>query len=173
MDRRAKLTKSGAAAVTLPTCNYYEQMLFLVEGGVSNSKTESNVECLVEEHHNAVEEPLSPSESFVLIEPTAKKQKLSSPNSDGHKETFKEAPANRMPKIEDEKPRKGVENEILKHIKDVNDALNEKTSEKDTDEVALYCNSIVPQLRSLPIKKFRKLKMEIDQLIFQSIYDEC
>ena len=78
-----------------------------------------------------------------------------------------------MPRIEDEKPRKGVENEILKHIKDVNDALNEKTSEKDTDEVALYCNSIVPQLRSLPIKKFRKLKMEIDQLIFQSIYDEC
>ena len=35
---------------------------------------------------------------------------------------------------------------ILKHIKDVNDALNEKPAEKDRDEVVLYCDSIVPQL---------------------------
>ena len=171
MDRRSKLTKSGAAAVTLPTCNYFEQMLFLVEGGVSNSKTESNVESVIEEHHVA-EEPLSPSESFVLIEPTAKKQKLSSATSDGRKETFNETSAYRTPRTEEQKAKKSVENEILKHIKDVNDALNEKPSEKDIDEVVLYCNSIVPQLRSLPIKKFRQLKLEIDRLIFQKIYDE-
>ena len=77
---------------------------------------------------------------------------------------MKEAPVNKMPRAKDEKPRKGVENEILKHIKDANDALNEMPSEKDTDEVAPYCNSIVPQLLRLPIKKFRKLK---------NTYDEC
>eukprot|EP00795_Rhopilema_esculentum_P009904 gene9904-18502_t len=118
MDRRSKLTKSGAAASSLPTCNYYEQILFLVEG-VSNYTTESKVESLVEEHQNNVEEPPSPSpnQSLVLVEPTAKKQ---------WKEAGNRIPAAKSQKIDEQKLSKGVENDILKHFKDVNDALNEK-----------------------------------------------
>ena len=77
-----------------------------------------------------------------------------------------------MQRIEEHKLSKGFENELLKHIKDVNDALNEKPAEKDRDEVVLYYDSIVPQLRSLPVKKCQRLKMDIDRLIFQKIYDE-
>ena len=83
MHRRSKLTKYGAAAPPLPTCNYYEQMLFLVKGGNSKSKPGSNVKGLVEEHQNIAEEALSPKESCVLIEPTAKRQMLSSPGPGG------------------------------------------------------------------------------------------
>ena len=40
LDRRANImTKSGAAATSLPTCNYFNQMLYLVEGvGISQLK---------------------------------------------------------------------------------------------------------------------------------------
>ena len=83
MDRRSKLTKSGVAATSLPTCNYYEQMLFLVEGGSSSSKTDNTVNSLVEEHQSIAEEPPSPQETCVFMEPTAKMQMLSSPDPSG------------------------------------------------------------------------------------------
>ena len=40
LDRRANMTKSGAAAISLPTCNYFNQMLYVVEG-VGNQPTKS------------------------------------------------------------------------------------------------------------------------------------
>ena len=44
LDRRANImTKSGAAATSLPTCNYFNQMLYLVEG-VGNQPTENHLE---------------------------------------------------------------------------------------------------------------------------------
>ena len=49
LDRRANImTKSGAAATSLPTCNYFNQMLYLVEG-VGNQPTERNLENKVRE----------------------------------------------------------------------------------------------------------------------------
>ena len=37
------MIKSGAAAISLPKCNYFNQMLYLVEG-VGNQPTENNLE---------------------------------------------------------------------------------------------------------------------------------
>ena len=38
LDRRANImTKSGAAATSLPTCNYFNQMLYLVEGALKTA----------------------------------------------------------------------------------------------------------------------------------------
>ena len=31
------MTKSGAAATSLPTCNYFNQMLYLVEGALKTA----------------------------------------------------------------------------------------------------------------------------------------
>ena len=42
------MTKSGAAATSLPTCNYFNQMVYLVEG-VGNQPTESNLKNTVRE----------------------------------------------------------------------------------------------------------------------------
>ena len=42
------MTKSGAAPISLPTCNYFNQMLYLVEG-IGNQPTESNLENTVRE----------------------------------------------------------------------------------------------------------------------------
>ena len=48
LDRRSNMTKSGAAATTLSTCNYFNQMLYLIER-VVNQPTESNQEYMVSE----------------------------------------------------------------------------------------------------------------------------
>ena len=42
------MTKSGAAATTLSTCNYFNQMLYLIER-VVNQPTENNQEYMVSE----------------------------------------------------------------------------------------------------------------------------
>ena len=42
LDRRVRTTKSGAAALSLQKCNYFEQMAFLVDK-TANLPTESNV----------------------------------------------------------------------------------------------------------------------------------
>ena len=178
MDRRAKLTKSGAAASSLPTCNYYEQMLFLVEGGVGNAQTESNIENLVTENQNisenGIEEPMRPNDNAEVFigTPTTKKQKLSNERIGNEKEAFSTTPTTKKQKTSNQKIGNDVETEILKHIESVNDALKETPSEKDRDEVVLFCEGLVPQLRSLPIKKFRRLKIDIERLVFDTIYDE-
>ena len=98
MDRRAKLTKSGAAASSLPTCNYYEQILFLVEGGVGNAQTESNIEYLVTEtqnvSENGIEEPMTPNDNaeVVIATPATKKQKISNERIASEKEAFSSTP---------------------------------------------------------------------------------
>ena len=178
MDRRAKLTKSGAAASSLPTCNYYEQMLFLVEGGVGNAQTESNIEYLVTEtrnvSENGIEEPMTPNDNaeVVIATPATKKQKISNERIASEKEAFSSTPKAKKQKMPNQKIGNDVETEILKHIESVNDALKENPSEKDRDEVVLFCDGLVPQLRSLPTRKFRRLKLDIERLVFDTIYDE-
>ena len=42
LDKRSKMTKSGAAASTLPKCNYFDQMSFLCDKTV-NRASDSNI----------------------------------------------------------------------------------------------------------------------------------
>ena len=44
------------------------------------------------------------------------------------------------------------------------------TSEKS--EAALFCDSLVPQLQSLPEREFRRTRIKIEQLIFEVMYGE-
>ena len=46
LDKRTKMTRSGAAASSLPKCRYFEQMAFLY-GSVDNRPTESNLSSLL------------------------------------------------------------------------------------------------------------------------------
>ena len=43
IDKRNKMTKSGAGATTLPKCKYYDEMMFLNDKN-SNVSTQSNFE---------------------------------------------------------------------------------------------------------------------------------
>ena len=46
LNKRTKMTRSGAAASSLPKCRYFEQMAFLY-GSVGNRPTESNLSSLL------------------------------------------------------------------------------------------------------------------------------
>ncbi len=150
-------------------------MLFLIEGGVGNAQTESNVESLVEENRNATQDALQDTlvvnEKEVASTP-AKKQRISDPKLGSQKESQKEGESPSSTSRCQKTRAPDIENEILKHMKSVDDALNEKSPEIDKDEVVLFSESLVPQLRNLPIKKFRLLKMDIEKLIYHAIYDE-
>ena len=49
IDKRARLTKSGAPAHALPKCKYFDQLMF-VHDKVKNRETESNVVICDEDH---------------------------------------------------------------------------------------------------------------------------
>ena len=55
------MTKSGAAATSLPTCNYFNQMSHLVQG-ICNQPTESNMENTVRES------PAPPSVEYKVVD---------------------------------------------------------------------------------------------------------
>ena len=57
LDKRKCLSKSGAAACSLPKCKYFEEMAFLHEKS-ANKPTESNLS--VPEEDNLPEEDISP-----------------------------------------------------------------------------------------------------------------
>ena len=46
-----------------------------------------------------------------------------------------------------------------------------ETSQKKS-EAASFCNSLIPQLESLPQKEFRQMRIKIEQLIFEVMYGD-
>ena len=126
---------------------------YLVEG-VGIKPIESNVERLVIESQTN-------ENSFTMEEPET-------PKSDGSKITSSTPAAKRQKWSQ----QNDIDTDILKHIESVDTVLHQKPMEKERDEIVLFCNSLVPKLRSLAIKTFRQLKIKIEQLIFNIIYDE-
>ena len=68
LDRRANMTKSGVAATSLPTCNYFNQMLYLIKG-VGNQPTESNLENTVRESQAPPSAEYKDADKTSLLEP--------------------------------------------------------------------------------------------------------
>ena len=68
LARRANMTKSEAAATSLPTCNYFNQMLYLVER-VGNQPTESNLENTVGELQAPPSAEYKDADETSLLEP--------------------------------------------------------------------------------------------------------
>ena len=73
LDRRANMTKSEAPATSLPTCNYFNQMLYLSER-VGNQPTESNLENTVRESQAPPSAKYKDADETSLLEPLVKHQ---------------------------------------------------------------------------------------------------
>ena len=144
LHRRANMTKSGAAATSLPTFN---QMLYLVEG-VGNQPTESNLENTVRECQ------APPSAEYKNVEETS------------FLEPFCQAPVTKKSRLSTSKKlsETSLESELRQQIASVNECLKETPQKKS--EAALFCDSLIPQLESLPEKEFRQTRIKIEQLIF-------
>ena len=61
---------------------------------------------------------------------------------------------------------------ILKQL-DKTDKRIEETNEEVTDEVSLYCKSLFPTIRALPLKKKRMAMIKIRQTLFDIEFSEA
>ena len=154
LDKRNRLSRSGAAVRELPKCQYFEQMAFLCETS-ANKATESNLPSTID--------PLgSPfSEDSVITPP--------SPGSIG--EVVTETPS-RLPPQPNRKRKRDSQASVLTQSLAECDAMLKKSMEDDNDEDALYCRSLIPIMRELPKKQKRLAKIKISQLLYDIQYGD-
>ena len=178
MDKRRAMTRSGAAAESLPVCKYFEVMRFLHEK-TSNLPTHSNIELgdihvreTAPEEHVEFPSLLSPSQpqdistSLITPLPTSRSSSLSSP------------PTSRRPSLEESASkrlkRKTISEEsapdpFLQYIQKMdNQMLNivDKNKETDNDEATVFFMSLIPVLKDFNKNKLRLTKIKIQQLLY-------
>ncbi|XP_028418615.1 uncharacterized protein LOC114544599 [Dendronephthya gigantea] len=170
LDKRSKMTRSGATASCLPMCRYFEQMAFLY-GCVGNRPTESNL--------NAI---LSPPADTITVEGSSSgcTPTKDVPTTSTRMQTTEAARAHKRPlsselfstnRSGNRMNRDVVELMLLKQLTD-SDAMYKKMTEEDDDEDSLYCRSLVPIMKGLPDKKRRLAKIKISQLLFEVEFDD-
>ena len=166
LDKRTKMTRSGAAASSLQKCRYFEQMAFLY-GSVGNRPTESNLSSLLSpptpvstiDYCSDVQVDDAPSTSRITVPEVEREKHAQGTKRPLSAQLFSSnRSGNRM-------NRDVAELMILKQLSD-SDAMYKKITDEDDDEDLLYCRSLVPILREMPDKKKRLAKIKISQLLF-------
>ena len=155
LDKRTKMTRSGAAASSLPKCRYFEQMAFLY-GSVGISPTGSNLSSLLSspvpvstiDHCSDVLVDDAPSTSRTTILEVEREKHAQGTKRPLSAELFSSnGSGNRM-------NRDVAEVMILKQKRLSNsDAMYKKITDEDDDEDLLYCRNLVPILRGMPNRK--------------------
>lgn len=189
--KRSEMTRSGAAAQTLPKCKYFNQLQFL-QDKVMNKETHSNV---------SLPPPPSPSVSSTassgpqtptpLSSPPLTPTPLSSqpdmacppehtfgaPTQSNQSKSGKRRSANNIQEQPNKKATSNMDEQFLNALNDINETTKnivarepKKTLEDDED--MHFCKSIVPTLRKLPPRKNKVAKLKIQQLLFELEFDE-
>lgn len=157
LDKRKALSRSGAAASTLPTCKYFEVMRFLHDK-TSNLETQSNVELEIQ--------PISNS-SFDLSSTLQSPQDVQSSSSCS---TISDDI--RCPKRKRASTNEHID-PFLEQIKSMDDKMMkcmEKDVDSEKDEATLFCNSLIPVLRDMEKRQLRMAKLKIQQLLYDLQY---
>ena len=71
-----------------------------------------------------------------------------------------------------ETTQKVTDAELLHQLKKVDAQIEEGQRESEDCEDALYCKSLVPIMKALPLKKKRLAKIKISQLLFDLEFNE-
>ena len=163
LDKRRALSKSGAAASTLPMCKYFEAMRFLHEK-TSNLDTHSNVE---------LEIPALPNSSFDLSSSLQSQDSIQSPSScSSISDEGKGAKRRRVTNNEQTDPFLDQVKIIDEKMIDFLGTLRDKAGINDKDEAELFCNSLIPVLRDMDKKKMQLAKLRIQQLLYDLQYSD-
>ena len=126
LEKRKQMTRSGAAASSLPKCKYYEQMEFLHEK-TANMVTESNI-ILVEG---------DPIEEGIFDGPSTSQKLAKSIANTCNKRKASEIAASGKQKRKDHQER--YDSAILKELEATNTAIKSVVTTDNEDEVSLYC----------------------------------
>ena len=162
MDKRQQMTRSGAPASVLPQCKFFEQMRFLHEK-TANKPTESNITpavmdiSVVNEGNLAKANTATTNTTSPAMKRKSDDQPVIPPLSSRHATKSSRQDA--------------IDLAILKQL-DKTDKRIEETKEEVTDEVSLYCKSLIPTIRALPLKKKRMAMIKIRQTLFDIEFSE-
>ena len=123
LDRRRALTRSGAGAISLPKCKYFDQMVFLHEKS-SNKPTDSNLKLTT-----ALTNPKNLTESNISLT-----TELTTPPTISHPFTPADDSSEKCIDIRVNKKRKSVieksDNFFLKQMKDLDNRIVDSLEEK-------------------------------------------
>ena len=156
------MTRSEAPASVLPQCKFFEQMRFLHEK-TANRPTESNIS------HAAMEASVVGESNSVEPSPTTTSATTSSRETPAAKRKSDDQPL--IPPLSSRHATKSSRQDatdlaILKQL-DKTDIKIDETKEEATDEVSLYCKSLIPTIRALPLKKKRMAMIKLRQTLFE------
>ena len=136
LNKRNSMTRSGAAASSLPMCKFFDEMAFLHEKSF-NPPSERNLDPGILQIDA---ENVPPKITEVTPRPCKRS------NTDDSDLILKEL--------------SNFDNEIKKVMAD------------NKCEDSLYCQSLVPILKLLPLRKKRQAKIKISQLLYEIEFDE-
>ena len=160
LDKRQQMTKSGAAALSLPKCKYFDQMQFLHEK-TANQPTVSNVTCQVQQ---AIPPPVA--DTCLPTNPT---QSTSAATKRKASDTFPPSSSQHGFKARQD----AIDMAILKQLESTDKTLsNSIEKERADDEVSLYCRSLIPIISSFTVRKKRLAMVKISQLLFDIEFEE-
>ena len=151
------MTRSGAAASSLPQCKYFHQMKFLHEK-TANHPTESNIS------HAAQQVTVPPPAD--ACEPANQM-----PCNSATKRKASELPC--PPSSRHKSRQDAIDMAILKQLETTDNTLNKSLGKQETDdEVSHYCKSLIPIIGGLEVKKKRLAMIKISQLLFDIEFEE-
>ena len=162
-------SKSGSGAAKSPTCQFYEQLLFLKDS-ISNSKsTSSNFTLSMPvDLTNSVENfdgLLQANDQSLEVESTCQKHKSCSPVD------MPSTKKQRTQQKADER-RDNIDLLLVNALsKCDNTETSVRVSNDEENSNLLFCKSLVPILESLPPKKNRLARLEIQKLLIDFEFD--
>lgn len=151
------MTRSGAPASVLPQCKFFEQMRFLHEK-TANKPTESNITPTVMDVSVVNEGNLANTATTNTTSPAMKRKSDDQPV---------------IPPLSSRHATKSSRQDAILKQLDKTDKIIEETNEEVTDEVSLYCKSLIPTIRALPLKKKRMAMIKIRQTLFDIEFSEA
>ena len=149
MQRRERLTRSGAGSKKLPTCNFINELLFMKDV-VINRKTFGNVDAPMEDRELGVPDDI---DGVVTDSQTAQPPK-----------TTKRSTSSNL--------HMGVDALIVKALSEEKKAEVRTVETHSNDAVTLFCLSMVDTLKALPTRKLLLAKMKINELLYNLTEDE-
>lgn len=167
LDKRQRMTKSGAAASSLPRCKYFEQMKFLHEK-TSNQATESNLTY----SQNSVQQ-VTPSPSATISIPNPSHSTCSSTTTTKRKASEMSIPPTSSRHGFQKSRQDAIDMAILKQLETTDKTINKSLANEETDdEVSHYCKSLIPVISALALRKKRLVMIKIRQLLFDIEFED-
>lgn len=172
LDKRNRMTRSGAASHTLPKCKYFENLLF-INDKILNQETCSNIVL----PNEPLSSPLSSQSSSSLSSPqSCQPLSLSQaiPELKSSEQKKRQAEEDTAVKQNTEKCQAKRKKEMssnidlltLKYLENLSGDFKTEESKEEVDSNMLFFKSLVPSMKNMTKHNNRKARLKIQEIVF-------